>query len=156
VDIWAFERLSRLADESKKQNRPDHSCELAKKAIDLYPGAFLAEEHEEPWLVSTSARLRNKLLRNIVWLGSHLEGQYAWENAAAFYERCLEIDDLTEEIYRRLITCYKQTGKNTEALATYQRCRKTLSAVLGISPSPETENLLSSIFFNKLHKKFIL
>jgi DNA-binding SARP family transcriptional activator len=156
VDIWAFERLSRQADESKKQNRADHSCVLTKKAIDLYPGAFLAEEHEEPWLVSTSARLRNKLLRNIVWLGSHLEGQYAWENAATFYERCLEIDDLTEEIYRRLITCYKQTGKNTEALATYQRCRKTLSAVLGISPSPETENLLSSIFFNKLHKKFIL
>jgi LuxR family maltose regulon positive regulatory protein len=141
VDTWAFERLITQASESRKQNKTDCALDSMEKAIGLYHGSFLAGESEEPWMVSPSERLRSKLLRNVSWFGSHLEGAGAWQHAADHYERCLEMDDLVEDIYRRLIVCYNHIGKRSEALATYQRCKKTLMSVLGIFPSPETEAL---------------
>jgi len=36
---------------------------------------------------------------------------------------------------------YQRLGRQAEALAAYARCRKTLHALLQITPSPTTEKL---------------
>jgi LuxR family transcriptional regulator, maltose regulon positive regulatory protein len=149
VDAWAFERLIGQADEARHRGETDHVPDLTEKAIGLYHGAFLAGEPAEVWVVSSSERLRSKLLRSVSWLGSHLEGQGAWGKAVAHYERCLEIDDLVEDLYCRLMVCYRHIGKRSDALATYERCKKTLSRTLGISPSPATEALHIALLSGK-------
>ncbi len=146
VDIWAFELLIEQANESVKQNKIDSSIDFTEKAIGLYRGRFLAEESEELWMLSASERLRTKLLRSVLWLGSQFEGAGLLDKATACYERCLEVDDLFEDIYRQLMICYKNLGKKSSALSVYQRCKKRLSSGLGIDPSPETEAVLASLY----------
>ena len=50
-----------------------------------------------------------------------------------------------EEFYRRIMICHHRLGRPSEALAAYQRCRRTLRAALGVAPSPETEAVLKSV-----------
>jgi DNA-binding SARP family transcriptional activator len=41
--------------------------------------------------------------------------------------------------------CYSKLGQHAKAMEVYQRCRKMLSAVLGIEPSPKTEAICKAI-----------
>jgi two-component SAPR family response regulator len=90
-------------------------------------------------------RLRSKFLRTVAWLGQSLEQSCKWQEALECYRKGLEVDDLAEELYRRLMSCYASLGQKAEALSLYHRCRKILSLVLGIAPSSETETLYQTI-----------
>jgi DNA-binding SARP family transcriptional activator len=67
------------------------------------------------------------------------------DKAVECYQKGLEVDDLAEEFYQRLMKCYKRMDRRAEALVTYKRCYQILSAVLGIEPSPETEALVKEL-----------
>lgn len=149
VDAWAFERLLGQADEFKKQGKTDYARGHVEKAITLYRGSFLAGEREEPWMVSPSERLKSKYFKGVWWLGHCLETAGHWDKAVEYYDQCLEVDDCMEEIYRRLMVCYKNLGRRSECLSVYQRCRKTLSSVLGVNPSPETDAIRTSLLSEK-------
>ncbi|HET6461623.1 MAG TPA: BTAD domain-containing putative transcriptional regulator, partial [Syntrophales bacterium] len=149
VDAQAFERLLVHADEYKRQGKAGHASEYTEKAVKLYRGAFMAGEREEAWMAPLSERLKNKYFQSVWWLGHNLETAGHWDRAAEYYEGCLEVDACMEEVYRRLMVCYKRLGRRGEALSVYQRCRKTLSAVLGVNPSPETEAIRNSIISGK-------
>ena len=51
---------------------------------------------------------------------------------------------MAEVFYRRLMRVHAHAGRTAEAVATYRRCCNVLSAVLGVSPSRETETLHAS------------
>lgn len=70
------------------------------------------------------------------------EGFYA--GATDIYQRAIDLDNLSEDIYQRLIFCLKQLGKDAEALNAFRRCRDMLSIVLGVAPSRETKALVLS------------
>jgi DNA-binding SARP family transcriptional activator len=57
----------------------------------------------------------------------------------------LELDNLAEGLYRRLMIAYRERGEPAEALNVYRRCRHMLSIVLGAKPSAETEAIRSSL-----------
>lgn len=84
-------------------------------------------------------------MRTLKALGGFWEAHEAWDKAQSLYERVLEIDNVAEEAYRRLMSCYARAGRPAEALRVYRRCRQMLSLVLGIAPSAETETLYRSI-----------
>lgn len=145
VDVWAFERIIGLSDECMRQKETEAARKFMKRALALYRGRFLDGEQEAPWMVSPAERLRGKFLKGASWLGRYLEGAQAWDDAALHYEQCLGADDCTEDTYRRLMVCYDRLGRKGEALAVYERCRKTLSSVLGTNPSAVTEALRASL-----------
>ncbi|MFQ6022360.1 MAG: bacterial transcriptional activator domain-containing protein [Acidiferrobacterales bacterium] len=60
----------------------------------------------------------------------------------------LEADNVAEGLYRHLIIFCQQLGRQAEAIKTYNRCRKTLSAVLKVEPAPETK----AIYERLLHQ----
>ena len=99
--------------------------------------------------LSLREQLRAKFLTAIRWLGHQLEKSCQWQDAAGLYERGLEVDDLAEELYRRLMNCHIHLGRKSEALLVYMRCRDMLSTVLGIEPSVETEKLHQTITSRK-------
>ena len=68
-----------------------------------------------------------------------------WARARSLYERTLEVDNLAEAIYRRLMVCLREEGNPSGALTAYRRCRELLSIVLGRAPSPETEAVRQSL-----------
>ena len=58
------------------------------------------------------------------------------------------MDDLSEDFYQDLMTCYWQLGRRADALSVYERYKKTLSTKLGIEPSPEAETLREALYTN--------
>jgi len=153
VDTWAFERMSREAGavfsisvqagerNTERMRKGDEALRVAGKALALYKGHFLRQDEKLPWAVSFRERLRDRLLSLITGAGAYLERTGRWIEATRYYQRALEIDDLAEALYQRLIVCHGNLGEKAEALKVYTRCRSVLSAVLSVEPSPQTEAL---------------
>jgi len=149
VDVWAFERILGQADAAWKEVMSEKDMaqiiRLSERAIEMYKGTFLAGETDQPWTISFRERLRSKFLRNVGKVGFYWEHVGDLNKAVNCYLKGLEVDDLAEEFYQRLMICYQRLGRRAEALATYNRCRHTLSAVLGVEPSRETEVIYKSL-----------
>jgi ATP/maltotriose-dependent transcriptional regulator MalT/DNA-binding SARP family transcriptional activator len=141
VDTWAFEHWLAQINKLDSSTRR-HASE---KAIALYQGAFLGKQNEAPWALPPRERLRTKFLRHLVQWGRSLLQAGECEQAILVFENGLEVDALAEECYRHLMRCYQSLDRRAEAISVYQRCRKTLAAVLGISPAPETEVLYQAL-----------
>lgn len=115
---------------------------LAERAIAPYRGTFFSGETFCSGIVPYRERLRSKFLRTAVQAGRHWEQAGEWEKAITCYQKGLEIDPLSEGMFRGLISCNVRMGRVAEAHAVYHRCRKTLSSELGVSPSPDLQAML--------------
>jgi DNA-binding SARP family transcriptional activator len=151
VDSWAFERLAGKIEELWKAHQSKLSEEvtrLTEKAIAMYRGSFLSAD-DEHWAISCRERLRSKFLRLVFRLGDHLENSNQCEKAVYYYKKTLEVDNLAEEFYQRLMVCYQHLGQQAEAVKLYKRCRDVLSAALGIEPSSKTVAIYQEILRGK-------
>jgi adenylate cyclase len=147
VDVWAFEGLVGRIEQTSRAPSPDSGTlgELARELLRLYAGHFLDQEGQESWALAARDRVKAKFLRAVTVLGAGLEQGSEWRHAAALYSRALELDNLAEGLYRRLMICYRELGEVAEALQVYRRCRDMLSIVLGTTPSPETEAVRATL-----------
>ncbi|HBX43885.1 MAG TPA: hypothetical protein DEH27_08945 [Deltaproteobacteria bacterium] len=149
VDAFAFESLIARIDAASLggEGCPEkaRAMSVASKAIALYRGPFLPGEVSRPWLVGMRERLRSKFLRAVEFLGGCLEREGQWAEAISCYRKGLEVDELAEVFYQRLMVCHLRAGQAAEAVAVYGRCRNALSSELGISPSLETEAIVKGI-----------
>jgi DNA-binding SARP family transcriptional activator len=148
VDVWELERTLGRADAARKPgaHAPDGGevARFAERAIALYRGTFLFGETFCSCIVTYRERLRSKFLRMVVQAGRHWEKAGEWEKAIACYQKGLEVEPVSEEMCRGLISCNVRMGRAAEAHAIYQRCCKTLTTVLGVSPSPDLQAILTS------------
>ena len=108
-------------------------------------GNILPQETDAPWLLPIRDRLRSKFLRQVLKLGCDDEALGDWARAADAYRHGLEVDNLSEELYRRLMQCELKRNQAAAALEVYRRCRQMLSVVLGIKPSAATETVHQAI-----------
>jgi DNA-binding SARP family transcriptional activator len=136
VDAWAFDRLA-----GRYCDGEDIGPQGAESARQLYQGHFLQREADVPWLLPYRDRLRSRFHRFVLAHGRRLEQHGAWEAASEVYGQAIEVDNLSEILYRRLMTCRLHQGESAEALQVYRRCRELLSIVLGVKPSAETESI---------------
>jgi two-component SAPR family response regulator len=145
VDVWAFEQILEQADIQWKVDRKESAVKLMEKSLAIYKGAFLDREIEQLWATSLRERLRGKFLRSVGKLGLSWQQAGQWEKALDCYHKGLEIDNLAEEFYQGLMTCYHRLGRRSEALGVYQRCKRNLSSALGIEPSSKTQAIYRMI-----------
>jgi DNA-binding response OmpR family regulator len=147
VDVRAFEDLLNRIERATHARAPESAAlsELSRELLRLYPGHFLGQETQESWAVAARDRLRAKFVRAVSLLGDGLEQECEWRQAAALYSRALELDNLAEGLYRRLMVCYRELGELAEAMQVYRRCRDMLSIVLGATPSPDTEAVRATL-----------
>jgi two-component SAPR family response regulator len=145
VDVWAFERLLRQAENEEKKGSAENVIQFIQKGLEIYRGPFLAGEIEQPWMISLRERLRNTFLESVEKLGRYWQESDQWRKALDCYLRGLEIDDLAEELYQGLMVCYLNLGQKAKALSAYNRCKRTLSSTLGIDPSPKTATIYRSL-----------
>jgi LuxR family maltose regulon positive regulatory protein len=145
TDVRAFERMVADCLEKLRRAKGFEIESAGETLLSLYAGDLLKGEPDAPWIIAARDRLRSKFLRTLKALGGFWEANEAWDKAQSLYERVLEIDNVAEEVYRRLMGCYARAGRPAEALRVYRRCRQMLSVVLGIAPSAETETLCQRI-----------
>jgi LuxR family maltose regulon positive regulatory protein len=143
VDSWAFERVHQQADAVLTGGAPratETDLEtLAERLLSLYPGHFLAGDDENPWLLACRQRLASRIFRDLSAIGQIWEERGAPEKAELIYRRGVELDAVSEILYRRLMSVQTLRGDRAAALATYRRCRRMLQMTLGVAPSTETE-----------------
>lgn len=146
VDIWAFERA--LGGLSRKLvNRDRHGLidDDAREVLAAYQGHFLEREGMAHWSISTRERLRSKFIHGLLELGRYWEGLGLWDQAIRCYRKGIEVDDLVETFYQRLMLCLAESARKPEAIAVYRQCRQILSVVLGLQPMEETQAIYQSI-----------
>jgi DNA-binding SARP family transcriptional activator len=147
TDVRALDRF--IAEADGKKEGPKHDTARHRKMIsqilDLYRGPFLSGEEDHTSVVACRERLRSRFLRCVADCGKHLEEAGEWDAALSCYRKGLEVDELAEEFYRGLMSCYGRLGRKAEAVSVYKRCRKALSTHLGVDPSRGTEALYRSL-----------
>jgi LuxR family maltose regulon positive regulatory protein len=137
VDAGAFERAFGDAEAAEGT-----SSEVSlQHAIDHYRGSFLPDDTGEHWTVSARERLRSRFIAGLSGLAQRYEQGDQIEPAISLYRRGIETDELAEDFYRGLMRCYRAREERAEALAVYRRLKQILSVILGIGPSPATEQL---------------
>jgi DNA-binding SARP family transcriptional activator len=148
VDVWELERTLGQADAMRKPGahalNDGAVARLAERMIALYQGTFLSGETFCSSIVTHRERLRSKFLRAVVLAGRHWEQVGEAEKAIVFYQKGLEVDPLSEDMFRCLISCNVRMGRVAEAHAVYRRCCKAFSIMLGVSPSPDLQAMLTS------------
>jgi DNA-binding SARP family transcriptional activator len=128
IDLHAFERLA----------RSDDATDL-EKAVSLHHGPLLPDD-DEPWVTAIRVRVRDAFVRSVEALAEPMVEAEA-DVAARLYSRGVEVDPLAEGCYRGLMRCHARRGQIAEVASVYRRLRQTLSVILGIEPSAETERL---------------
>ncbi len=147
VDAWAFEDVCARLDLAGKGS-PTHSpvgLRLATEAMALYHGPFLRGERGGREVEALRERLRDRFVRVAVAVADHWEASGEIEKCLASLLDALGADETAEELHHRVIACYAQLGRHTEAVAAYERCRDALAAGMQAEPSPATEALRRSL-----------
>ena len=146
IDASAFERIHAKLESALGSARDGVNVHRTiEKAIALYRGHFLPADEGQFWTISCRERLRSRFWRLINGAGEWLKRNGQLEKAVEYYQKGLEIDELIEEFYRELMICYRQLGRNADAIQVYRRCRKLFSLKLGIEPSAQTKTIYEAI-----------
>ncbi|WP_420715705.1 AfsR/SARP family transcriptional regulator [Cupriavidus sp. D39] len=146
VDLWEFTQLVSsdfhrgahgiISDDSGRR-----IVDVVDRVLKIYRGDFLCFEESNQWIISPRDKIKSKLIRFINKAGNFLEREGNWICAIELYRRGLEVDNLSEDLYRSLMECQRRAGSLSDAMETYRRCRHMLSVVLCIAPSERTASL---------------
>jgi LuxR family transcriptional regulator, maltose regulon positive regulatory protein len=149
VDAWAFEHLmdqaEALWEKAETEEQFGKAGEFIWSALDLYRGEFLPEDAWNPDAVSLRESLLNRYFEGLYKLTDRMMRSSQWEEARRLFERGLTIDDSAEACYQGLMVCLQKIGRKAEAVAVYERCKRTLEVKFQVKPSPDTEALARKI-----------
>lgn len=157
IDVWAFERLlgqsHRLLMGDVTGKHFSDIEHMTANLIGLYQDHFLAKEGVTSWSVSMHERLRSKFIHHLLDVGRYMEKHGDWTQAMHCYRKGIDVDDLVEVFYQRLMVCCLATHRLSEGLSAYRRCSQVLSITLGLQPELETESLYCSLKDARLEKQ---
>jgi LuxR family transcriptional regulator, maltose regulon positive regulatory protein len=119
---------------------PAREATLAK-----YAGTFLPGDLDVSWTLKRREQLRSRFVRLVVAAGAAAEAESDWDVAIACYRRGLDADELAETFHQGLMRCHLAAGRYAEGMAAYRRLRQTLSVLLGISPSAQSQALARTL-----------
>ena len=130
VDAFAFDRLAEHADEQVQQ-----------QALALYRGPFLPLDECEGWTMAMRDRMRTRFGTLVARRASALERASRFDEAIACYQAGIGAEPLAETLYQGLMRCHLTLGRRAEGASVYRQLRQTLSVILGIAPSAQSESL---------------
>ncbi|PXY31157.1 BTAD domain-containing putative transcriptional regulator [Prauserella muralis] len=137
VDVHRFEELAAHGARELAAGRAAEAAELLTSALDVFAGEPLADAAGAPFARAPAARLAELRLSTAedlfdakLRLGRHAQVLADLETAAAEHP-------LRERLAALHIRALAAAGRQSEALAAYERVRVTLADELGIDPSTE-------------------
>lgn len=136
-------------------NMPDaRGLEALEQGVELYRGPFLSgfslpnAPEFELWATEQRSyyeRLYLDALAALITaettLGDHVK-------AILYARRYLKVDELAEDIHRKLIVLHIMTGDRPAALQQYERCVAALQRELNVEPLPETRAIYEALIQN--------
>ncbi len=145
VDLFEFDRLSKEGQAALTVGDAARAAETLRTALELWHGRPLADLQWEPLAQAEVARLEELRLTALedridadLALGRH--GQVVAE-----LEQLVAEQPLRERLRGQLMLALYRAGRQADALAVYQRARKTFVDELGIEPSASLRKLERAI-----------
>jgi DNA-binding SARP family transcriptional activator/predicted ATPase len=153
TDVAEFHTLLRGA---KDHGHPfvepcDHCIEGLEAAIRLYRGDFLsgfslsACAQFDDWQFLQSEILRRRYRDGLENLVNALEKRGRINEAIAYAQRWLAIDNLDEPVHRKLMALYAQNDQIHASLRQFEHCRSVFKTELDLAPEVETVDLYQQI-----------
>jgi len=140
VDAWAFADLVKIVESGGEP--PQSRSHLGMHALELYRGSLLPADDQDGATIVARLKLRDMHAQLVSTVGQQMEASGNWKQALNCYRHGTEADELAEEFYQGMMRCHAATGRSAEGIAVYRRLRQTLSVVLGLQPSKQTEQLV--------------
>ena len=149
LDAGRFEGLVNRARAAADTGDPAVAADAFAQAEALWRGPALAEFVDHPFAQAEAARLEELRL-------AATEERVATELAlgrhgllAAELETLVATHPYRERLWGAWMLALYRTGRQADALAAYQRLRRTLGEDLGIEPSPDLARLEEAILLHK-------
>ncbi|WP_327001863.1 tetratricopeptide repeat protein [Dactylosporangium sp. NBC_01737] len=142
TDVGRAERLARRA---ARASDPAVSAAHLREALALWRGQPLADVAGSAWLDEQTARLRG-LHENIT--RALVDARLALGESAALIPQLRQLardHPFDEGLHWQLILALYRAGRQSDALATYQRLRHTLDEELGVRPGQRLRDLETAI-----------
>jgi SARP family transcriptional regulator, regulator of embCAB operon len=149
VDVWSdvehFEECCRAGWSADRAVDRETALRWYEAACQLYEGDFLAEEPYTDWAGSPRDRLRLQAVEIQTRLVDLYIERADYGPAILLGRQILALDPCNEQVHRRLMTCYTETGQRHMALSQYRRMASILWETFQVLPSAETTALYSSL-----------
>jgi YVTN family beta-propeller protein len=145
VDLARFERLVHEGQRSLAAGHASHATAQLREALALWRGDPLADFRDEPFARAAITRLES--LRAAA-AGDRIEADLALgEHARVVSDLAAVVasQPLHERPYQQLMVALYRCGRQADALAVYQKARRTLADELGIEPGQPLRRLERAI-----------
>ena len=113
-------------------------------ALSMYHGPFLhgftlsGSPEFDAWADQERQHWERRYLDGLALLVDGYAAQGTYGQAITAAHQALAVDELAEDMHRRLIELYGAVGDRSGALRQFERCVVALERELGVSPLPET------------------
>ena len=137
LDLDRFERLVTDA----RDRHPEQAAGMLADALTLFRGPALSDVRYESFAAAEAARIEELRLAA---LEERVEADLALGQHAQLVpelERLVLEHPLRERLHRQLMLALYRSGRQADALAVYQRLRRTLVAELALEPGPDVQRL---------------
>jgi DNA-binding SARP family transcriptional activator len=145
LDVGHFEDLTRRGLAALQGGDPESAADLLRRGLALWRGNPLSDVPATELVAAAAARLTDRWLDT--W-ETAIDAELACgrhESVVAELIQQVEVHPLRERPWRQLMTALHRTGRQAEALATFQRVRHTWVTELGEEPSAELRRLHQQI-----------
>jgi YVTN family beta-propeller protein len=145
VDVARFERLAEAGRRALAAEDPGRAAADLGAALALCRGPLLADFRSEPFAQTEIARLE-ELRAGVV--EDRIEADLALGRHASVVselEALVAVQPLRERLPQQLMIALYRCGRQADALAVFQRARRTLVAELGIEPGEPLRRLERAI-----------
>ncbi len=143
IDAEALEKYIVIGNANYGENN-DHAKTAYKAAIDLYNGMYLPNRIYEDWSSEEREKIQVLALGAYITLAEILLESNPLESVR-LAQSAIAIDATWEDAYRIQMKAYINKGNRPQAIKAYKKCEAILDEEFGISPLPETKQLLQSI-----------
>jgi YVTN family beta-propeller protein len=145
VDLFRFERLVHDGQQSLAAGNAGDAAAQLREALALLHGGPLADFRDEPFARAAITRLDGLRAQAA---GDRIEADLAIGQHARIVgelEAVIASQPLSERPYQQLMVALYRCGRQADALAVYQRARRTLIEELGVEPGQPLQRLQRAI-----------
>jgi adenylate cyclase len=145
VDVVRFERLAAHGRDALASGNSEAAADIMRRALKLWRGTAFADVAASQYVVAEAARLEEVRLETLEnCIDAELDcGQH--RRVLGELEALVTAHPLRERLWAQRMTALYRSGRQPEALETYQTLRRHLADELGLDPSPELTELHTAI-----------
>ena len=152
LDVERFEALLSDARVNTKNNKIEAALDNYQEAFKIYLSEYLVEDLYEEWSLTLRQHWRNRYLESLMGAADAALQLGKSSLAIELSEKFISEAPGREEPYGLKMKAYYFSGESQKAIAAFEQCERALKVELGLTPSPEIQDIYVQILNGTLTK----